>query len=164
MNEGVSRRVYWLSVAAAVALQLIQMPYGLALFRPLLVAMVLAYWALADNHTTRLLAAWCTGVVIDVLTNSVFAQHALGFVLVVYVVKQFRTLITLFPLWQAGAVMLPLWLLFTVVMFWIDGATGHRADPWLRWLPPFTTPLFWPLIAGALHGMHRGSQRDASLL
>ena len=38
------------------------------------------------------------------------------------------------------------WLLYAFLMFWIDGATGHQADPWMRWLPVLTTGVSWPLV------------------
>ena len=71
----------------------------------------------------------------------------------------FRSL-SLYPVWQEAVALTPVWLLYVFLMFWIDGATGHRADPWLLWLPLLTTGLSWPLVFAGLRTLHRRSQHD----
>jgi rod shape-determining protein MreD len=81
-----------------------------------------------------------------VLFGSVLGQHALGFVLVTYLVARLRAFFVLFPLWQATLALIPAWTAYAFLMFWIDGLTQHRGDDWLRWLPVVSTSLFWPLV------------------
>jgi rod shape-determining protein MreD len=71
-----------------------------------------------------------------------------------------RGILSLYPIWQEALALTPIWLLYTFLMFWIDGATGHRADPWLLWLPLLTTGPCWPLVFALMSTLHRRSQHD----
>ncbi|MBI2383915.1 MAG: rod shape-determining protein MreD [Gammaproteobacteria bacterium] len=165
MNRKNSRRLFWGSALVALLLQLIELPHWLALFRPQIVPMVMAYWALVTpQQATGLFGAWLLGLVLDVLLGTAFGQHALGLVLVVFAVKQARNFLVLFPMWQVGVALLPLWLLYVFLMFWIDGATQHQADPWLRWLPVITSAAFWPAVASVLGGLRRREREDQAAL
>jgi len=121
---------------------------------------VLVYWAMTIPEPRGLLTAWLTGLCLDVLLGSVLGQHALGLTLVVFVTLLMRGWLTLFPVWQEAAALTLVWLIYAVLMFWIDGATSHGADPWLRWLPVLTTSLFWPLVLAVLNRARRQLARD----
>lgn len=137
---------FLLSLLAALMLQLLVLPDWLAAARPLWVPLVLSYWALRETRVSTLLPAFMVGLAADVAFGSVLGQHALGFVLVAYLVERLRAYFVLFPLWQATLALIPAWLAYTFLMFWLDGLTQHRGDPWLRWLPVVSTTLFWPLV------------------
>lgn len=137
---------YFLSLAAALLLQLLELPEFVAAARPMWLPLILAYWALTEPRVSVLLGGFILGLACDVLFGSVLGQHALGLVLTAYLVTRLRPIFALFPLWQATLALIPAWLLFAFTMFWIDGATGHQANVWLRWLPVLSTTLFWPLI------------------
>jgi rod shape-determining protein MreD len=134
------------SLLIALMLQLVVLPDWLAAARPMWIPLLLAYWALRANRLSTLLAGFGVGLACDVAYGSVLGQHALGFVLVGYLVERLRAYFVLFPLWQATLALIPAWLAYTFLMFWIDGVTQHRGDPWLRWLPVVSTTLFWPLV------------------
>lgn len=148
------------SLLVALVLQLFELPWGLALLRPLWVPLVLVYWAMVTPQPTGLFTAWIMGFVLDALLGSVLGQHALGLTLLVFIALWLRGWLTLFPVWQEAAMLTLLWLLYAFLMFWIDGATGHRADPWLHWTPVFTTGLVWPLVVAVLNGLRRRVPRD----
>lgn len=137
---------YAVSLLAALLLQLLDLPELLAAARPMWLPLLIAYWALTEPRVPILLGAFVAGLLADVLFSTVLGQHALGLLLVAYLVTRLRPVFVLFPLWQATLAMIPAWMLFAFLMFWIDGATHHRADLWLRWLPVFSTTLFWPLV------------------
>ena len=137
---------FLLSLLVALLLQMVQMPDFLAGARPLWLPLMLAYWSLTEPRVPTLAGALVSGLVCDVLFGSVLGQHALGLILVVYLVTRLRPIFALFPLWQATLALSPVWLLFAFTLFWIDGATRHQANLWLRWLPVISTTLFWPLI------------------
>lgn len=148
------------SLLGALVLQLFELPYALAVLRPMWVPLVLVYWVMVLPQATGLFTAWLVGLLLDVLVGSSLGQHALGLTLVVFLALWMRDWLALFPVWQEAAVLTLLWLLYALVMFWIDGATGHRADPWLRWTPVLTTGLCWPLVVAALTVLRRRSQYD----
>lgn len=160
MTDHVPRTLIAVSLLIAVILQLFELPYALALVRPMFVPLVLVYWAMTIPQPTGLTTAFLTGIVLDVLLGSVLGQHALGLTLIVFVTLMMRGWLTLFPVWQEAAALALVWLIYAVLMFWIDGATGHEADPWLRWTPIATTSLAWPLAVGLLNRVRRHAPHD----
>lgn len=160
-----SDRVPWLAIVVsllvALVLQLFELPYALAVLRPLWVPLMLVYWVMAIPEPTGLLTAWLVGLMLDVLLGSVLGQHALGLTAVVFLALGLRGWLGLFAIWQEAALLTALWLVYAFLMFWIDGATGHRADPWLQWLPVLTTSLCWPLVVSVMTALRRRAARDA---
>lgn len=141
---------FWLSLFAALLLQLVQLPELVSGARPMWLPLVIAYWALTESRVPILVGAFITGLLADVTFGTALGQHGLGLVLVAYFVTRLRPIFVLFPLWQATLALIPVWLFFAFLMFWIDGITSHRADSWLRWTPVFSTTLFWPLVFAIL--------------
>ena len=164
MSGRVPRLMIALTLLVALILQLFELPYTLAVLRPLFVPLVLVYWVMVVPQPTGLLTAWIVGLMLDVLLGSVLGQHALGLTVVVFVTLQLRGILSLYPIWQEALALTPIWLLYTFLMFWIDGATGHRADPWLQWLPLLTTGPCWPLMFALMGSLHRRNQPDSLVL
>lgn len=135
-----------LSLIAGLILQLVALPEPLSAARPLWLPLMLAYWALREPQLPVLLPAFLIGLILDVLYAAPLGQHAVGLVIVVYLAVRLRSFFLIFPLWQATIALIPAWVLYCFLMFWIDGATRHQAEIWLRWLPAISTTLFWPLL------------------
>ena len=153
------------TLAIALVLQLVELPwYWLAALRPMFVPMVLVYWAMVVPQPTGLLTAWITGLLLDVLLGSVLGQHALGLTVMVFATLQVRGILSLYPIWQEALALSGMWLLYSLIMFWVDGATGHHADPWLQWLPVLTTGLCWPPAFALLNALTRRVQHDPLVL
>jgi len=160
MGDRAPRLLIIATLAVALVLQLIELPYALAILRPMFVPLVLVYWVMVVPQPTGLLTAWIVGLLLDVLLGTVLGQHALGLTLMVFVTLQVRGILSLYPIWQEALALVPIWMLYTFLMFWIDGATGHRADPWLQWLPIVTTGLAWPLVFATMNSLNRRAQHD----
>jgi len=164
VSRGGSFFMLVVSLAAALVLQLVELPDAVAALRPLWLAMTLGYWALSSTSQPILPLAWLTGLCCDVLYDAPLGQHALGLVTVVYAVRKLRGTLIVFPLWQATLLLAPVWALYVFLMFWIDGLSDHPADLAARWLPLLTTTLLWPLAATLLSGLSaRRSHRRAVL-
>lgn len=160
MNDSRFQIFYFVTLLGALVLQVFELPYGLAVLRPLWVPLILAYWAVVTPEPSGLLAAFVMGLLLDVLLGCVLGQHALGLTVMVFVVLLARGWLTLFPVWQEAGALVLVWGLYSFLMFWIDGATQHRADPWLQWVPVLTTSVVWPPMVALLNGLRRQSQRD----
>lgn len=141
---------FLLTLIAAVALQIVVLPPSVAPFRPMWLALIIVYWALNAPNLPILVAAWVLGLSSDVLFNTALGQHALGLVLLAFVIRRLQPVLTMFPLWQSTLAMIPAWAGYGFLMFWIDGLTRHPADPMLRWMPVLSTALAWPLLAALL--------------
>ena len=161
MNRDSNPLVFMFSLLLALGLQVLALPDFIASFRPLLLALTLAYWAVYAPEMPALLAAWLLGLCCDVLYGAPLGQYALGLVTVAYAARRLSGTLLSFPLWQATLMLVPVWAIYIFLMFWIDGLTHHPAAPLHRWLPLISTSLLWPLIAGMLGDMrsrrnHRG--------
>ena len=163
MNRGSNPLVFLFSLLLALVLQMIALPDAVNPFRPLVLAMTLAYWAVYAAEMPALLAAWLLGLCCDVLYGAPLGQYALGLVTVAYAARRLSDTLLAFPLWQATLALIPVWALYIFLMFWIDGLTHHPADPLRRWLPLITTSLLWPLLAGLLGGMSSRRSRRGIL-
>ena len=161
MTDRAPRPLIAATLAAALVLQLVELPYALAALRPMLVPLVLVYWVVVVPQPTGLLTAWIVGLLLDVLLGSVLGAHALGLTIMVFVTLQVRGILSLYPLWQEALALVPIWMLYAFIMFWIDGATGHRADPWLHWLPIVTTGLCWPPAFALMKALAARTQHDS---
>ena len=160
MSDRAPRLLMLATLAAALILQLIDLPYALALLRPMFVPLVLVYWVMVIPQPTGLFSAWLVGLMLDVLLGSVLGQHALGLTVMVFITLQVRGILTLYPIWQEALALMPIWFVYLFLMFWIDGATGHRADPLLLWLPLLTTGLCWPPAFALMNSLNRRAQHD----
>src|SRR3546814_10184687 len=73
--------------------------------------LMLAYWALREPQLPALVPAFLLGLMLDVLYAAPLGQHALGLVVVVYLVVRLRSFFIIFPLWQATVALVPAWVL-----------------------------------------------------
>src|SRR3546814_6607077 len=69
--------------------------------------LMLAYWALREPQLPALVPAFLLGLMLDVLYAAPLGQHALGLVVVVYLVVRLRSFFIIFPLWQATVALVP---------------------------------------------------------
>ena len=159
-SGGKLRLVFLASLAAALILQLMELPDLLAAARPLWLPLIIAYWALTEPRVPVLLGSFCFGRFSDVLFGEVLGQQAFGLVLLAYVVSRLRPIFILFPLWQSTLALVPAWLGFIFLMFWIDGISQHHGDNWLRWMPLISTTLFWPLAYSVMELLRTQGQSD----
>jgi rod shape-determining protein MreD len=95
-----SNRGLFLSIALAMALEILPLPEFLQPFRPYWVGLVLIYWSLETSDTINLGMAFVTGLVLDVMTGSLMGMHALSLVVLVFLVQRFRARLRFFPPWQ----------------------------------------------------------------
>jgi len=151
---------YLASLVLALLLQIVELPEWLAIARPAWPLLVIGYWALYAPNAPVIASAWLLGICCDVLLNAPLGQHALGLVVVAFLIRRLSGIYTLFPLWQAALALIPVWTLYVFLMFWIDGLARHAADSTLRWMPIVSTTLVWPLCAGMLDSFRASRARS----
>lgn len=156
--------VFVLSLALSLLLQIVNLPDSLALARPSWPLLVIGYWALYEPQMPSLIGAWLLGLCCDVLFNSALGEHALALVIASAVIVRLRGTIALFSIGQAALALVPVWALYTLLLFTIDRITHHAADPVLRWLPVLSTALLWPLCALLLTGTRLRHERNQNRL
>ncbi|HVC37453.1 MAG TPA: rod shape-determining protein MreD [Gammaproteobacteria bacterium] len=149
MRNPIRRRANWVIVVTylvALLLSIWPLPDWAEPFRPAWVMLATVYWCLFLPHRVGLLVTFVVGILVDSLTGSLLGEHALALLLVAWVVLKLHLQIRVYPWWQQTLLVLSLMLLYTFVLFWVDGMLGYTQGALLRWMPVLITTLLWPWV------------------
>lgn len=161
MSGATSTIAYLISLLLGLILQFVALPDVLASMRPMWIPLLLAGWALNAPRLPNLMMALLLGLCMDVMLNCPLGQHALGLLILVYLIARMRQTLMLYPRWQTTLVLVPLWVGYALFLSVIDALTHHVATPSLRWWPLLPTTLLWPLVDGWLASLNRRRPSDA---
>lgn len=135
-----------LSIIVALMLTMMPLPDVVSAFRPDWVALITIFWAISVPRSYGVGIAWFVGLVVDVTQGTLLGQHALAFVVMIFVTVKFHLLMRVFPLLQLTATILVLLALYQFLLFWINGVAGIVAPAVNYWGPVLTGTLLWPLL------------------
>lgn len=141
-----SRSLIFLTIIAAMLLSLLPVPEVLTPFKPYWLAMVLIYWTLETRTMINLGLAFLIGVVLDILSGSLMGLHALSLVIMVFLVRRFRSRLRFFPPWQQALSVLGLLVNDRIILIWIIVLLGEPLPTWEYWLPPLVGMVLWPWL------------------
>ena len=79
-------KIAGMTLFVAFMLTIMPLPEWMVEFRPDWVTLVLIYWAMALPTRMGVTIAWVTGLILDVSHGAILGQHALGLMLVIYIV------------------------------------------------------------------------------
>lgn len=144
-----------LTVIAAFMLAIMPLPDWAVKFRPDWVTLVLIYWTLAYPLRVGVNTAWLTGLLLDVSYGTLMGQHAIGMVLVIYVIHLQYLRLRVASLLQQAIVIFILLLVKQLITLWVDGMLGRAPASWLYFLPVITSTLLWPWTYLILRDIHR---------
>jgi rod shape-determining protein MreD len=135
----------FISLLTAFGLTLLPLPPFTVSFIPDWTLMTVLYWAIYLPQRVGLGIAWITGLLMDVLTNSILGEHALASALALYLpVKLYRRIRT-FSIWQQMIAIGILMAIYRAILFWIQGIIHHPLSEQF-WFPALTDMLLWPLV------------------
>ena len=157
-----SQLLLWISLALAFALTLMPLPVALEPMRPYWVALVLIYWNIEAGSLRHLGQAFAIGLTLDLMTGTLLGQHALGLVILVFLLERFRARIRFFPPWQQAAAILALLLNERVIQLWIIMLMDNAWPPWTWWLAPLFGVLCWPWLFLLLDALRQRRRRQRS--
>ncbi|MDE2235361.1 MAG: rod shape-determining protein MreD [Gammaproteobacteria bacterium] len=149
MIDTVRRRANWVIVVTYLLCLLLSVwpvPSWAEPYRPAWVVLATVYWCLFLPHRVGLLVTFSVGILLDTLTGSLLGEHALALLLVAWVTLKLHLQIRVYPWWQQTLVVFGLMLLYSFVLFWVDGMLGYTQGVLLRWMPVLITALLWPWI------------------
>ncbi|MEE9492572.1 MAG: rod shape-determining protein MreD [Gammaproteobacteria bacterium] len=138
--------IIFLSFVLALILSVNNLTDGLRPWRPDWVALVLIYWCLYVPERISVASGWFAGLCLDVLTNSLLGQHALGLAIIAFFANALHRQIRIYPFWQQTGSVLVFLLMHQLTTLWINSLSGHPSVGWEYWLPSFTGMLLWPLV------------------
>ena len=142
--------IIWLTFAIGVLLSVSPMPQFMEVFRPLWLALLLAFWALYMPHKVGMVTAWCLGLIEDVVYGTLLGQNALILTLITFLVLSLQQRLRMFPMWQQSLVLLVVFGLAQLVQLWLNALTGNRPPTLLFILPALVSALLWPWVYTAL--------------
>lgn len=138
--------VMWLTLLVALLLSVMPVPENMEIGRPLWLALVLTFWAIYFPQNIGLLTAWCVGIAQDVLYGTLFGQHALALVIIVFLVLTLQQRLKVFPLWQQSCALLVIYGLAQLVLLWLSTLSGMRPEiNYYAW-PVLISCLLWPWL------------------
>lgn len=139
-----------LNLVVAFLLQVLPLPPALAMLRPPLLVLAVAWWSLAAPQAGGIGAAFLAGLALDVVRGAVLGQHALATALVAYVAVRQHLLVRHKPVLEQSLFVAALLVLWQAVVSLIGLWTGHAGDGWRGWVPMAVGTLLWPIAAGVL--------------
>ena len=143
------------TLIVALMLQMWPLPQWLEYARPEWVVLAMLYWALAMPEKIGVTVAWVVGLFLDVSQGAIIGQHAVGLVIIVFVINTQYQRIRVFSLAQQALVVLLLLLIKQLLVLWVSGMVGQAPDIGLYFLPALTGAIVWPWVFIVLRDLRR---------
>lgn len=157
MNKPLKFFTIGISLVVAMALMLVPLPDWAQPYRPEWIILALIYWSMALPRDIGVGIAWISGLCVDAIQGAILGQHALGFVVTVYIAIYLHARIRNYPLHQqalsVGMILLP----YMAISLWIPGIVGENPKPWLYWASVITSALVWPCVFLGLRAIRRAA-------
>ena len=147
-------------MVAAFMLAIMPLPNWAVELRPEWVTLVLIYWAMTAPSKIGVTLAWFTGLLLDVSYGTLMGQHAIGMVLVIYVIHIQHQRLRVASLLQQAIVIFGLLFIKQLLILWVDGMLGRAPDSWLYFMPTVTSTVLWPWVYLILRNLERKSTAD----
>jgi len=147
--------VVWLTFLIGLLLSVWPTLPFMEIFRPLWLALLLAFWTLHLPHKVGMTTAFVLGLAEDVLYGTLLGQNALVLVLITFLVLSLQQRLRMFPMWQQSLVILVIFGLAQLVQLWLSALTGNRQPTQALVWPAVISALLWPWISFALRGLRR---------
>jgi rod shape-determining protein MreD len=146
--------VICLSLLVAFGLSLLPVPMFTSPFIPDWALLAVLYWIIYLPQCVGLGVAWLTGLLTDVLTNSLLGEHALASVLVAYFALKFYRRLRSFSIGQQMISVALLLAIYRAILFWAQGIIQQPLNNHY-WFPVATGMLLWPLLAAMFGDFQR---------
>ncbi|MCW8957114.1 MAG: rod shape-determining protein MreD [Gammaproteobacteria bacterium] len=148
-------RVVLPTVILALMLEMFPLPDWAQPFRPDWVTLVLIYWAMAIPEQVGVTVAFIFGLLLDVTQGAILGQHAIGLVLVVYLVHLQYLRLRVFSLVQQAIVVFVLLMIKQLLVLWVSGIIGQAPEAGSYFLSSFVGALIWPWLFIILRDIRR---------
>jgi len=144
-----------LTIIGALLLTELPLPAFIAPYQPEWLILVLIYWAMALPERVGVGIAWFTGLLVDVLRDTLLGQYALVFAITIFITLRLYQRIRNSPLRQQVISIFILMFIHTALVVWIKALAGANATFTMVLIPAITSSLFWPFIYFVLRNIRR---------
>ena len=139
-----------LAALVALILTVLPLPPWLDVVRPAFLVLTVLYWSVNSPRTGGIAFGFFAGLMLDVFQGPVLGEHALALSIVSYIAVREHQRIRSKPAIQQAMIVFVALMFYEVVLFMIDGWTGHPVTSPLRWVHTITGALIWPPAAAIL--------------
>jgi len=143
------------TIIVALLLSELPLPAQLAPYQPEWVILVIIYWSMALPERIGVGTAWFTGLILDVLRDTLLGQYALAFALTIFITSKLYQRIRNFPLRQQVISIFLLMILHTSIVVWIKALTGTNIHYLMILIPSLISAVFWPIVYFSLRYIRR---------
>ena len=141
------RWAVFFTLLIAIAAQALPVWPWLENVRPSFIGLVILYWGIYAPHAGGIFAAWLAGIALDVFKGEVLGQNALAVSLLAYISMSLHQRLRNQTLVQQSLFVFAMLTFNEVIVWGIEGWSGHAAStPW-RWIQPMVGAMLWPFIA-----------------
>ncbi|HEV2270334.1 MAG TPA: rod shape-determining protein MreD [Steroidobacteraceae bacterium] len=155
MSAGNPRIAMLKTVIGALILTLLPLPSWLEIIRPGFLALTVLYWSITAPRAGGITLGWVCGLLLDAFEGPVLGEHALALAFLAYIAVREHQRIRSKPIFQQSLIVFAALVFYEVVLFAIDGWSGHPLTTPLRWVPTLTSALIWPAAAAILARSYR---------
>ncbi|HTL20044.1 MAG TPA: rod shape-determining protein MreD [Steroidobacteraceae bacterium] len=145
-----SRTRLLLSAVVALILTVLPLPRWLDVVRPAFLVLTVIYWSVNAPRAGGLAIGFFAGLMLDVFQGPVLGEHALALSLITYIAVREHQRIRSKPAIQQAMIVFAALVVYEVVLFMIDGWTGHPVTSPVRWVHTLSGALIWPPAAAIL--------------
>lgn len=139
-----------LSALVALILTVLPLPAWGEVVRPQFLVLTVLFWSVNAPRTGGIALGFFAGLALDVFQGPVLGEHALALSLAAYIFVREHQRIRSKPAFQQALIVFAALAVYEVVLFAIDGWTGHPVTSPLRWIHTVTGALIWPPAAAIL--------------
>ena len=139
-----------LTSLAGLVLSIVPLPSVLLVLRPAFLVLTVMYWSTMAPLAAGMSLGFVGGLALDVFQGPLLGEHALALSFVTYLALRFNLLMRAKPLFEQSLYVLVAMLAYEVLLWVIEGWTGHSLSNPLRWLHVPIDALIWPIVVGIL--------------
>jgi rod shape-determining protein MreD len=151
MKGPASLGLIFFSLVGAYLLAVLPWSGAWLLARPDFVLVVLLFWVLHEPRAIGQGAAFAMGLLMDVSDSMLLGQHALAYVVAVFIVQVFRVRILAFGLGEQTLHLLGVTIAASAVMLLLNLLLGADFPGLAYFVSPVLTALLWAPVNWVLH-------------
>ncbi len=139
-----------ITILMSMMLTVFPLPSWLMWFRPEWLLMTLLFWSMMMPHRVGVGALFFVGLLADLLTGTLFGQHALVLTIIGYICLRFQNQLRSLPLWQQFLAMFSITFSYLAIQYVVMQIGNVATFSWKYWMPVVTTAIVWPWINALL--------------
>lgn len=137
---------FWIACVLALLFALLPGPAWFLALKPLMLALVLIYFAMEQPEHLGIGTAFLIGLAADLVSGPMLGEQALRFAVLVYLVLRFRQRLRFFPMVQQTLAVFALLLNDRVIALWVHFVAGFPMPEPGQHLDLIGTTLLWPWL------------------